>query len=159
MPNERMTSAEFVKSGLQIRGTSKGRTDYKDELRRQMREAELPEPSEEFVFHESRKWRFDFAFVEQKVAVEYDGGVFDGLPSHSSTSGILRDIEKINEAQLAGWIVIRCTAQTVASEVAVKYIKRAINRRQTCDNIPGEHGKLAHVKRKLQGLIESIEQN
>jgi hypothetical protein len=156
MPNGRMTSEQFRKSGLQIRGTSKGGTDYKDELRRQMRDAELPEPAEEFIFHESRKWRFDFAFPELKVAVEYDGGVFDGQPSHSSISGIMRDIEKINEAQLDGWLVIRCTAQTVASGLAVRYIKRGIQRRKS-DILPGEQGKLAHVKRKLQGLIESIE--
>jgi very-short-patch-repair endonuclease len=156
MADERMTSEQFRRSGLQMRGGSKGRTDYKAELVRQMRDADLPEPRAEYVFHESRKWRFDFAFPELKVAVEYDGGVFDGLPSHSSVSGILRDIEKINEAQLSGWTVIRCTAQTVSGGVALRYIKRAISKAKS-DILPGEHGKLAHVKRKLQGLIESID--
>jgi hypothetical protein len=155
MPTERMSSEAFRKSGLQIR-TSKGRTDYKSELVRQMREAELPEPVEEFVFHAARKWRFDWLFKDYNVAVEYEGGVFDETSGHKSTSGILRDIEKYNEATLAGYTVIRCTAQTVASGVAIRYIKRAINRAK-CATLPGEHGKLAHVKRKLQGLIESID--
>jgi hypothetical protein len=156
MPTDRMTSEAFRKTGLQIRNTSQGRTDYKAELVRQMREAELPETETEYLFHESRKWRFDFAFPELKVAVEYDGGVFDGQPSHSSVSGIMRDIEKINEAQLDGWLVIRCTAQTVASGLAVRYINRAVNRRKS-DILPGDKGKLAHVRRKLQGLIESLD--
>ena len=37
-----------------------------------------PEPELEYRFHPFRKWRFDFAWPEQKVAVEMEGGVFIG---------------------------------------------------------------------------------
>jgi very-short-patch-repair endonuclease len=152
----RMTAEEFRNSGLQIRTSDTGRKDYKVELLRQIKEAELPAPQTEVVFHPTRKWRFDFLFVEYAVAVEYDGGVFSGEASHSSVSGILRDIEKINEATLAGFTVLRVTAQTVESGAALRYIKRAINRAKRA-TIPEEGGKLAHVKRQLQTVLSDLD--
>jgi len=141
---------------MQIRSSKNSRKDYKAELLEQIRAADLPDPAREVTFHEARKWRFDFLFTDYAVAVEYDGGVFDGDPSHSSISGILRDIEKINEAQLAGFTVIRVTAQTVENGTALRYIKRAISKAK-CAMLPDEKGKLAHVRRKLQGIIESLD--
>ena len=37
---------------------------------------ELPGYQKEFIFHPSRKWRFDYSWVELKVALEIHGGVF-----------------------------------------------------------------------------------
>ena len=36
----------------------------------------LPAPVPEFRFHPERKWRFDFAWPEHKIAVEQEGGVW-----------------------------------------------------------------------------------
>lgn len=66
----------------------------------------------EHRFHPIRKWRFDFCWPGAKIAVEYDGIMF-GHASHSSLSGILRDAEKINEAQRLGWRVFRANAKSV----------------------------------------------
>lgn len=157
MPKGDMTSAEFVKSGLQMRDSRRAVTDYKADLLRQLKDAGLPEPATEFRFNEKRGWRFDFAFKEEQVAVEYEGGIFSGQPSHSSPSGITRDIEKYTEANIAGWMVVRVTAQTVANGKALEYVRRALAKRKVrdCDCESGR--KLAEVRRTVQGLANKLE--
>lgn len=55
----------------------------------------------EYRFHPERKWRFDFAFPSQRLAVEVDG------KRHRSYAGIRSDCEKLNEAARMGWRVLR----------------------------------------------------
>jgi len=151
-----MASAAFRNSGLQLRTSKQTREDYKAMLLTQLHEAGF-DPVQEYVFHEKRKWRFDLALVPEKVAVEYEGGVFDAVGGHSSISGILRDIEKYTEAALAGWLVIRTTAHTVQNGTALRYVKRAVNLRANCDTLSTDDTKLDGVRRTLIGLLKSIE--
>lgn len=75
MTKDRMTSAEFRESGLQIRGTSnRPVTDYKAEFEKQLRDEGLPTPETEFQFNEKRKWRFDYVYRKEMIAIEYEGG-------------------------------------------------------------------------------------
>jgi very-short-patch-repair endonuclease len=60
----------------------------------------------EYRFHPTRKWRFDVAFLSEKVAVEIEGGVWQ-YGRHNRASGFLKDLEKYNEAAMLGWRVIR----------------------------------------------------
>lgn len=70
------------------------------------------EPQTQFIFHETRKWRFDFAWPDQKVAVEIDGGIYQKQATgHRSISGVEKDMEKSNAAQAAGWCVLRFHAK------------------------------------------------
>jgi hypothetical protein len=68
----------------------------------------------EHVFHPTRKWRFDYAIPEIKLAVEYNGhGGFvgrAGASGHSSIKGITNDAEKMNSAIACGWRVLAFTA-------------------------------------------------
>lgn len=66
----------------------------------------LPAPEVEYRFHETKAWRFDFAWPAERVALEVEGGIYSG-GAHGSISGILRDIEKYNAAAARGWRVIR----------------------------------------------------
>lgn len=70
------------------------------------RQYDLPEPVAEHRFHPSRRWRFDFAWPERKVAVEIDGGVWI-RGRHNHPTGYLADMEKLNAAAEAGWAVYR----------------------------------------------------
>ena len=54
----------------------------------------LPEPEREYQFDEARKWKFDFAWPEKRVAVEIDGR------GHQRDSRYYGDIEKGNRAAL-----------------------------------------------------------
>lgn len=89
----------------------------------------LPTPTKELRFHETRRWRFDLAWHNLKIAIEYEGGVYVPGTGHSSGKGIERDIEKQNEAQLLGWIVIRCTRNTVKSGEVFVWFERAMQMR------------------------------
>jgi len=70
--------------------------------------AGLPVPVAEFKFHPSRKWRFDWAWTEKKVALEIDGGIWT-RGRHTRGAGYLKDVEKFNAAAVLGWRVIKCT--------------------------------------------------
>lgn len=66
----------------------------------------VPRPEQEYVFHPTRKYRFDLAWKKEKVALEVHGAVFQ-KGGHNSPAGTQRDWEKANEGQLLGWIVIQ----------------------------------------------------
>jgi len=61
-----------------------------------------PKPTTQHKFHPKRQWRFDFCWIEQKVAVEIQG-FGEG---HNSYDGMKTDYEKHNEAVLMGWTVL-----------------------------------------------------
>ena len=60
----------------------------------------------EYKFHPTRKWKFDFANPELKIAVEQEGGVWV-RGRHNRGVGFLNDMEKYNTAVLLGWKVLR----------------------------------------------------
>ena len=66
----------------------------------------LPEPEREYRFDAKRRFRFDFAWPEIKLAVEINGGIWTLKPSHSR-AGHIRDMEKLNLAAEMGWIVLQ----------------------------------------------------
>lgn len=103
------------------------RTRLEDALAFQMHAAGLPTPEREWRFHPSRKWRFDFAFPGDKLAVEVEGGIFV-TGRHSRGAGMLADMEKYAAATLLGWRVIRVAAQHIRSGVALDWITQALRR-------------------------------
>ena len=89
----------------------------------------------EVLFHSSRKWRFDYASKRLRIALEIEGGVYGrGKPcpacgrkkggAHSSVKGMLRDIEKYNEAAALGWRVLRFTPDQFAKFGMVERLLR-----------------------------------
>lgn len=68
----------------------------------------MPEPVREYRFHPARRWRFDFAWPEQRVAVEIEGGAWV-QGRHTRGAGYTNDCEKYNSAMLEGWRVLRFT--------------------------------------------------
>ena len=75
-------------------------------LARQLESAGVSEWVEEFRFHPTRKWRFDFAWPHARLAVEVEGGVWN-RGRHTRGSGFVPDCEKYNEAVMHGWRVLR----------------------------------------------------
>lgn len=79
----------------------------------------------EFKFHPVRKWRFDYAVPEHKIALEVEGGVWTG-GRHTSPKGFLGDIEKYNTATLMGWRVFRTTPDDLYKKKTLDLMKSAI---------------------------------
>ena len=71
-----------------------------------------PYPKREFRFHPVRKWRFDFAWERERVAVEMEGGVFIG-GGHNRGRQYTMDCRKYNSATAAGWRVLRYTTADI----------------------------------------------
>lgn len=90
----------------------------------------------EHRFHETRKWRIDIAFVEQRLAIEIEGVTAEG-GRHQRIAGFREDIKKYNELMLAGWRLLRFLPEMVSSGHAVTTIKRALEARS---NHGGESG-------------------
>lgn len=113
----------------------------------------LPKPRLEYVFHAERKWRFDMDWKPHGylLAVEVDGGIFArpvichhcGQPvkrqlqsgrmvtvreggRHNTGVGYEKDIEKLNEAALYGWRVLRVTPRSIQNDQAIDWIERAL---------------------------------
>jgi len=57
-----------------------------------------------------RRWRFDFAHEELRIAIEIEGGVYS-RGRHVRPSGFIGDMEKYNRATVLGWQVLRLTPQ------------------------------------------------
>lgn len=79
-------------------------------------------PVKEYAFHDTRKWRFDYAFPDGKVALEVEGGVWRG-GRHTSPRGFLGDMEKYNTAARYGWRVVRCTPDTLCTLATLNMLK------------------------------------
>lgn len=91
-----------------------------------LRGAKLPAPQYEFQFNAARKWRFDIAFAKQRIAIEVDGGIWrEDRGAHGRPANILRDMEKGNAAQLAGWKYLRYTPDNLMR--AVDDIRRCLH--------------------------------
>ena len=79
-------------------------------------------PEVEYAFHPTRKWRFDCAFPDLRLAVEVDGAF------HASLSANRKDAEKHNAALEAGWRVLRYPASAVLTKKRLPRIVEQVGR-------------------------------
>jgi very-short-patch-repair endonuclease len=91
----------------------------------QLRAAGLPEPVREHRFDATRRWRFDFAWMPQRIALEVEGGTFAG-GRHSRGTGFEADCLKYNAAALDGWRVFRVTTAMVDDGRALALAEEAL---------------------------------
>jgi len=71
---------------------------------------DLPKPCTEWRFDKARKWRFDFAWPEQHVAVEVNGGRYAFAGGRHASDG---DHEKMRRAAALGWRVLPVSPQAL----------------------------------------------
>lgn len=58
-----------------------------------------------------RRFRFDCANPEKKIAVEIEGGIWMPKGAHNTGIAMTKDIEKYNLAVLEGWKILRYTPE------------------------------------------------
>lgn len=79
----------------------------------------------EYKFHPSRKWRFDYACPEHKIAIECEGGIYTN-GRHTRGTGYKKDMEKYNAAVELGWRVLRFTPDELLTMKVVESIKKVL---------------------------------
>ncbi len=99
--------------------------DLEIEFLQQIKLAGLPEPIREHRFSE-RRWRFDFAYPDRKIAVEVHGATWAN-GRHNRGKGFASDREKMNTAQMLGWLVIEVTADHVKSGLALQWLEEILS--------------------------------
>lgn len=85
----------------------------------------------EHKFHPDRRWRFDGCWPEKLVAYEVDGGnwmarIIKGRPVAIGRHSQDADLEKMVEAAILGWRVIRVSPSMVKSGAAISAIERIL---------------------------------
>jgi very-short-patch-repair endonuclease len=74
----------------------------------------------EYKFLDDRRFRFDFAFLPKRIAIELEGAVWTG-GRHTRGSGFVKDAEKYGLAALEGWLIFRLPPNMINS-IWVQYI-------------------------------------
>src|SRR5204863_197784 len=69
----------------------------------------------EYRFHPVRRWRFDLAFLDKKIAFEVEGGTWI-RGKHTHPIGYQKDCVKFNAAARLGWQVYRLTPSMITED-------------------------------------------
>ena len=80
-------------------------------------------PKRQFRFCPERRWKIDFAWPDEKVALEVEGGTWSG-GRHVRGKGFEADCEKYNELAVMGWQLVRVTGNMIRSGTALRYLER-----------------------------------
>lgn len=83
-------------------------------------------PEREYKFHPTRRWRFDFAWPDEMLALEVEGGTHHGKSRHTTGVGFNKDCEKYNEATVLGWRILRVDSKQVKSGQALKWVEKTL---------------------------------
>lgn len=75
-----------------------------------------PEMQEQFYYAKPRRFRADFAFVQQRLLVEIEGGVYTGEGHGGDYSGMVNDLRRSRHASAKGWRVFRISRPCLEKE-------------------------------------------
>ena len=90
-----------------------------------IRALRLPAPEREVALIPGRRYRWDFVWRTQRIALEVQGGIWR-KSGHTTGTGITRDCEKANLAALAGYRTLFVTTDMVDRGEAVIVLQRAL---------------------------------
>jgi very-short-patch-repair endonuclease len=81
----------------------------------------------EYKFHPDRRWRFDYALVDSRIAIEIEGGLWlQGR--HNRPLSMIKDFEKYNNAAMLGWRILKYTPQQITNtRQVVQDLQKAMN--------------------------------
>lgn len=107
----------------------------------------ISEPDREYTFFPGRRWRFDFAFLVERIAVEVEGGIWVN-GAHSRGKHFLSDCEKYNTATREGWQVYRFGTNMVKDGTLGAFMLGVLENRITRSGVepPGR------VEVKIEGM-------
>lgn len=116
-------STDNGKSSQQKKSYSWKRSKLEQKAATVLKKAGLEHYEEEHRFCD-RRWRFDFAFVEEKIALEVEGGIWKGsVGGHTSGTGYTKDCEKYNTATVMGWRVLRVVNSQIENGQMINWVR------------------------------------
>ena len=86
----------------------------------------LPRCAFEYQFHPVRRWRFDMAFIDERVYLEVDGGIWI-RGGHNRGAQMKKDWEKRNAATALGWRGLWCEPRDLCAQATVDAIRAALD--------------------------------
>jgi hypothetical protein len=101
-----LLAAAAPEPAVQAKVTKSEKEELADEFLRLWQYFDGPPLKPEHMFHDERNWRFDFAHLGSKVAIEIEGGIWTN-GRHVRGKGFIEDCVKYNAANLYGWTVFR----------------------------------------------------
>lgn len=119
----------LVENGVEVKPKPRKATGVPSELEMEFvslwKALSGPSLIREHQFHPSRKWRFDFAYLDRQIAIEIEGGIW-GNGRHNRAAGFIRDCIKYNQAALNGWTVFRLATGMITEEHLKPIIDKCI---------------------------------
>lgn len=106
-------------------------SELEEILWQQLCDSGLPWPQREVRFAPPRRWRFDFSWEPEKLAVEVQGGSWLPVSQHGRGSRFAGQCEKLSEAAILGWRILYCTGEQVRDGRALALILRAMQGEET----------------------------
>ena len=94
-------------------------------LAAQIAQAGLPKPSRQYPYAKPRRFRADFAWPLYALLVEVTGGVWNRR-AHGSITGVLADIDRLNEATRHRWRMLRFTPDAVDDGSALALLREVL---------------------------------
>ena len=80
----------------------------------------------EYKFLKKRKFKFDYAFPDDMLAIEIEGGIWTS-GRHIRAVGFLKDMEKYNLAAANGWRLLRFSPQNMLLGTNIDLVVQALN--------------------------------
>ena len=97
---------------------------------------------------EDRRWRFDYAWPDERVALELQGGIYlAGRGGHVSPKGVQTDCEKFNRAVCAGWRPCKLTNKQIIPENLLRIKNLVLAMRNAPDGWRKEQDRLFALAR------------
>lgn len=90
-------------------------------------ECGIPAPTFEHRFHPVRRWRFDLAWENEKLALEVQGGLFK-RGRHTNGAALIKEYEKLSNAAILGWRILYCQPNDLCMSETVDMIKSALKK-------------------------------
>lgn len=88
-------------------------------------EMRIAKPEIEYCWCFGRKFRADFAWPENKLMLEVEGGIWNA-GKHGRGSGVKKDMEKATVAARNGWRMIRVTPDELCMAETAEAIRDAL---------------------------------
>ncbi len=135
-----MTARDAAKSLLEASGATKRRgvdSELEMILANRLTIAGLRGFVHQHRFAPPRRFRFDVAWPDRKVAVEVQGGIWSG-GRHARGSGIAVECQKFSLAAARGWRILPVTREMIESGEAVELIAQALKTDPAEPGYPGD---------------------